>query len=202
MTWRGTWKFKLEVHLIQAWELVTYKLHGNVFLVNREPLSGILIESHADAIHRLELAKLVIRPVSHRQIRAEQMVGEEVFLVLPTWFAVYTALVAFASLYLVFIDSLLLLYLMGHLLFYSCYYYTLLPLLFWYLYGPDPATALSLIHLDFCCGAALRNISFFLFSFFLIIGVFGMSWHLIRRDGMQQMWRHFSALNRSFFLDG
>lgn len=70
--------------MIQAWELVTYKLHGNVFLVNREPLSGRLIESHADAIHRLELAKLVIRPVSHRQIRAEQMVGEEVFLVLPT----------------------------------------------------------------------------------------------------------------------
>ncbi|UKZ60163.1 uncharacterized protein TrAtP1_001447 [Trichoderma atroviride] len=84
MTWRGTWMFKLEVPLIQAWEHVTYKLHGNVLLVKREPLSGRLIQSHADAIHRLELAELVIRPVSQRQIRAEHMAGEDVFLVLPS----------------------------------------------------------------------------------------------------------------------
>ncbi|KAK1252913.1 hypothetical protein MKX08_004100 [Trichoderma sp. CBMAI-0020] len=84
MTWRGTWMFRLEVPLIQAWEYVTYKLHGNVFLIKRELLSGRLIESHADAIHRLELAQSVIRPVSQRQIRAEHMAVEDVFLVPPS----------------------------------------------------------------------------------------------------------------------
>ncbi|PON22439.1 hypothetical protein TGAM01_v208720 [Trichoderma gamsii] len=81
MTWRGTWKFKLLVTLIQSWEHVTNKLHGDELVVKTESLSGRLIASHADAIHHLGIAELAIRPVSQRQIRAEHLAGEEAALV-------------------------------------------------------------------------------------------------------------------------
>lgn len=78
MTWRATWNFVLTVPVIRAFENVTHKRHGNSFIIDKESVDASLIKSHADAIHHLELAELVIRPVSLRQIRTEHMVGEEV----------------------------------------------------------------------------------------------------------------------------
>jgi hypothetical protein len=69
MTWRATWGFVLQPSLIRAWERVTYALHGNVILINREGINRLLIRTHAEAIHCLQISRLVMRPVSLRQIR-------------------------------------------------------------------------------------------------------------------------------------
>lgn len=80
ITWRATWEFTLRPLVIQGWETVTHRHHGNTYIIDRQLVDANLIKSHADAIHHLGISKLVIRPVSLRQIQTEHMVGEEMFL--------------------------------------------------------------------------------------------------------------------------
>ncbi|KAL6898372.1 hypothetical protein GGI43DRAFT_428544 [Trichoderma evansii] len=84
ITWRGTWDFVLTPPVIEAWEAVTYGHHGNAYIIDKEVVDVNAIKSHGDAVYHLKLSKLVIRPLSLRQIRTEHMVGEEMFLVNQT----------------------------------------------------------------------------------------------------------------------
>ncbi|UKZ83660.1 hypothetical protein TrVFT333_011469 [Trichoderma virens FT-333] len=72
ITWRGTWEFPLEASVIQAWQsLVSEPSHG--MRVIYESIGGDQVRCHGDAMLLLELPEVVIRHVSLRQIRNEQM---------------------------------------------------------------------------------------------------------------------------------
>ncbi|KAL6898338.1 hypothetical protein GGI43DRAFT_428518 [Trichoderma evansii] len=77
ITWRGTWDFTLQPAVIQAWEAVAHKYHGNGSIIIKELLDVNAIKCHGDAIYHLKLSELVIRPVSLRQIRIEHEAREE-----------------------------------------------------------------------------------------------------------------------------
>ncbi|KAI0010556.1 hypothetical protein F4779DRAFT_627122 [Xylariaceae sp. FL0662B] len=79
ITWRGTWELALQSPVIRAWEAVALKRRGNGSTIVNELLDvDIVIKSHGDAIHYLNLTKPVIRPVSLQQIRMEHMVRQGV----------------------------------------------------------------------------------------------------------------------------
>ncbi|KAL7921132.1 hypothetical protein ACQKWADRAFT_327913 [Trichoderma austrokoningii] len=84
MTWRGTWRFALGIAVVRAWERVTFNLHGNSLAIRREIVDSRWIASHADAIYHLKLAELVIRPVSLRQIRIGNIVGDDRVVIDPS----------------------------------------------------------------------------------------------------------------------
>lgn len=79
ITCRGTWEFALRTPVVQAWEGVALKNHGQGCVIVKDLLDdGVVIESHGDAIHHLKLSSLVIRPVSLQQIRMEHRIRKRV----------------------------------------------------------------------------------------------------------------------------
>ena len=73
ITCRGTWEFTLRTPVVQAWEGVALKNHGQGCVIVKDLLNDG-IESHGDAIHHLKLSSLVIRPISLQQIRMEHRI--------------------------------------------------------------------------------------------------------------------------------
>lgn len=79
VTWRATWRFALPPRVVRAWEAVALRRRGAGSVdVTTEFLGGgdgdggaapVVIRSHGDAVHCLELLSPVMRPVSLRQIR-------------------------------------------------------------------------------------------------------------------------------------
>lgn len=73
ITWRGTWTLTLDADVIDAWDVVSRRRGCERRLhVVYESLDAEDIISHADAIIKLELPELVIRPVSVQQIREQE----------------------------------------------------------------------------------------------------------------------------------
>lgn len=74
ITWRGTWEFLLPASVIQAWQSLVSELSQNGMMrVIYESIDGDQVRCHGDAMLLLELPEVVIRRVSLRQIRNEQM---------------------------------------------------------------------------------------------------------------------------------
>ncbi|KAM0250959.1 hypothetical protein ACHAQJ_008381 [Trichoderma viride] len=73
ITWRGTWEFLLEASVIQAWQSLASEFSQHGMRVIYESIGGDQVRCHGDAMLLLELPELVIRHVSLRQIRNEQM---------------------------------------------------------------------------------------------------------------------------------
>lgn len=73
ITCRGTWEFALRTPVVQAWEGVALKNHGQGCVIVKYLLNDG-IESHGDAIHHLKLSSPVIRPISLQQIRMEHRI--------------------------------------------------------------------------------------------------------------------------------
>ncbi len=65
--------------MTDAWEAVARQQHSLGLTIVEDVLSdsdGVEIKSHGDAIHYLNLSSVVIRPISLRQIRIEQVVRD------------------------------------------------------------------------------------------------------------------------------
>ena len=77
--WRGTWEWKMEPSVLQAWEAVVHQMYadGRLDFV-QEWVDEAAIQSHGDALHRLKLSGQVIRPISLQQIQREQKALEGV----------------------------------------------------------------------------------------------------------------------------
>jgi hypothetical protein len=73
ITWRGTWDFPLQASDIQAWQSPASEPSQHGMRVIYEIIGGDQVRCHGDAMLLLELPELVIRHVSLRQIRNEQM---------------------------------------------------------------------------------------------------------------------------------
>ncbi|KAL7921550.1 hypothetical protein ACQKWADRAFT_321368 [Trichoderma austrokoningii] len=73
ITWRATWDFLLQASVIQAWQSVASELSQHGMRVIYECIDGDLVGCHADAMVLLQLPDMVIRSVSLRQMRNEQM---------------------------------------------------------------------------------------------------------------------------------
>lgn len=68
LTWRATWSLTLENNVLNTWEEVDDNIL-NVVYASVEPDE---VMSHADAMVRLKLSEMVIRPVSLRQVLREE----------------------------------------------------------------------------------------------------------------------------------
>ncbi|KAI5867440.1 hypothetical protein GGS23DRAFT_602530 [Durotheca rogersii] len=75
LSWKATWKFALQPHVIKAWEAVAHANHSHL-LVQEFLDETISVNSHADAINYLELFK-VLRPISLQQILAAHEMRRE-----------------------------------------------------------------------------------------------------------------------------
>ncbi|KAL7794252.1 hypothetical protein V8C37DRAFT_409299 [Trichoderma ceciliae] len=73
ITWRGTWEFLLQASVIQAWQSLASEPSQHGLRVIYETIGGDQVQCHGDAMLLLELPEVVIRHVSLRQIRNEQM---------------------------------------------------------------------------------------------------------------------------------
>lgn len=73
ITWRGTWEFPLHASVIQAWQSLASEPSQHGMRVICESIGGDQVQCHGDAMLLLELPEVVIRHVSLRQIRNEQM---------------------------------------------------------------------------------------------------------------------------------
>lgn len=73
ISWKGTWRLRLEDAVVEAWEQVNKMKHtSHAFVIKRHPLlNASEIRSHGDAIHALQLTTEVVHPVSLKQIRRE-----------------------------------------------------------------------------------------------------------------------------------
>lgn len=71
LTWRATWRYRLEDSVVEAWRQVGRRHDRWRFDVAEEVLDPAAVWSHADAIQLLGL-KDIIRPVSLEQIEMEQ----------------------------------------------------------------------------------------------------------------------------------
>jgi hypothetical protein len=72
--WKGTW-----LRVTEAWEAVARQQNSLVLTIVEEALSesdAAEMKSHGDATHSLNLSSPVIRPISLRQIRMEQIMRE------------------------------------------------------------------------------------------------------------------------------
>lgn len=83
ITWKGTWTHaivsRLQSNVTDAWEAVARQQNSVSLTSVEETLSesdANRIKSHGDAIHYLNLSSPVIRPISLRQIRMEQMIRD------------------------------------------------------------------------------------------------------------------------------
>lgn len=81
--WKGTWSralvSRLRPRVTDAWEAVARQQNSWAVTIVEEALSesdAAGIKSHGDAIRYLDLSSPVIRPISLRQIRMEQMIRE------------------------------------------------------------------------------------------------------------------------------
>lgn len=75
ITWRGTWSFKFDRRVVEAWEKVASLGSPCCQLVvnESERVKGVTIQSRGDAIYRLRIPDDVIDPVSLWQSRIEGM---------------------------------------------------------------------------------------------------------------------------------
>jgi hypothetical protein len=73
ITWKGTWEFSLEASAVQAWQSLAPEPSQHGMRVIHESFDGDQVRCHGDAMLLLELPEVVIRHVSLRQIRNEQM---------------------------------------------------------------------------------------------------------------------------------
>lgn len=73
ITWRGTWEFLLQASVIQAWQSLASESSQHGMRVVYESIGADQVRCHGDAMLFLELPEVVIRNVSLRQIRNEQM---------------------------------------------------------------------------------------------------------------------------------
>ncbi|UKZ92843.1 uncharacterized protein TrAFT101_007777 [Trichoderma asperellum] len=73
ITWKGTWEFLLQPSVIQAWRSLASETSQHRMRVIYETIGGDQVQCHGDAMLLLELPEVVIRHVSLRQIRNEQM---------------------------------------------------------------------------------------------------------------------------------
>ena len=76
--WKGTWELTLRDPIIEAWDAVALRHSGRACVtVGKLVVTATPIRSHGDAIRLLGLSKMVIRPVSLRQILRENTIREE-----------------------------------------------------------------------------------------------------------------------------
>lgn len=73
ITWRGTWDFPFQASVVQAWQSLASKSSQHVIRVKYESIADDQVRCHGDAMLLLELPEVVIRKVSLRQIRDEQI---------------------------------------------------------------------------------------------------------------------------------
>ncbi|KKP06624.1 hypothetical protein THAR02_01221 [Trichoderma harzianum] len=72
VTWRGTWKLKLQSHVVNEWQVVASKrrMHRSELQLKQEDIKAA-IRCPGDAIYHLKLPCQVIEPTSLWQIRRE-----------------------------------------------------------------------------------------------------------------------------------
>jgi hypothetical protein len=76
--WKGTWEMTLRDPVIEAWDAVALRHSGRACVtIGKLVVTATPIRSHGDAIRLLGLSKIVIRPVSLRQILRENTIREE-----------------------------------------------------------------------------------------------------------------------------
>lgn len=72
ITWRGNWNLPIEPYVVQSWEAAALSRGQSKVKVISELLDAdVVLKSHGDAIHHLELLHQVVSPVWLSQIRRE-----------------------------------------------------------------------------------------------------------------------------------
>lgn len=71
ITWRGTWVLELSPRVVEVWERVAFENRSWALRVCKQHIGGVVVRSHGDAIHHLNLPCQVVAPASLWQIRRE-----------------------------------------------------------------------------------------------------------------------------------
>ncbi|PTB47055.1 hypothetical protein M441DRAFT_64297 [Trichoderma asperellum CBS 433.97] len=71
ITWKSTWDLILQPSVIRTWEAVMARCCGSGLTIVYEALESDDILSHGDAIVRLSVSELVVRPISLQQIQRD-----------------------------------------------------------------------------------------------------------------------------------